>query len=81
MDHHKDTLIYSDLVKTNILGVKRVLDGDLIFGEIRLTGLLFNLKTYKNEKKTNLDVFIHSFETGKPTPPSAKKFLLTAKDA
>ncbi|WP_242499344.1 translocation/assembly module TamB domain-containing protein [Flavobacterium sp. 140616W15] len=81
MDHHKDTLIYSDLIKTNILGVKRVLDGDLIFGEIRLTGLLFNLKTYKNEKKTNLDVFIHSFETGKPTPPNAKKFLLTAKDA
>jgi hypothetical protein len=80
-DHHKDTLIYSDLIKTNILGVKRVLDGDLIFGEIRLTGLLFNLKTYKNEKKTNLDVFIHSFETGKPTPPNAKKFLLTAKDA
>lgn len=81
MDHHKDTLIYSDLIKTNILGVKRVLDGDLIFGEIRLTGLLFNLKTYKNEKKTNLDVFIHSFETGKPTPPNAKKILLTAKDA
>ncbi|MDN3672680.1 translocation/assembly module TamB domain-containing protein [Flavobacterium branchiarum] len=81
MDHHKDTLIYSDLVKTNILGVKRVLDGDLIFGEIRLTGLLFNLKTYKNEKKTNLDVFIHSFETGKPIPPKTKKFLLTAKDA
>ncbi|MCC9070868.1 translocation/assembly module TamB [Flavobacterium sp. F-65] len=81
MDHHKDTLIYSDLIKTNILGVKRVLDGDLIFGEIRLTRLLFNLKTYKNEKQTNLDVFIHSFETGKPTAPSAKKFLLTAKDA
>ncbi|MBF7092407.1 translocation/assembly module TamB [Flavobacterium sp. ALJ2] len=81
MDHHKDTLIYSDLIKTNVLGVKRVLDGDLIFGEIRLTGLLFNLKTYKNEKKTNLDVFIHSFETENPTEPSAKKFLLTAKDA
>ncbi|MCV9933226.1 translocation/assembly module TamB [Flavobacterium sp. LS1R47] len=80
-DHHKDTLIYSDLIKTNILGIKRVLDGDLIFGEIRLTGLLFNLKTYKNEKKTNLDVFIHSFETGKPTVPSTKHFLLTAKDA
>ncbi|KFF17568.1 translocation/assembly module TamB domain-containing protein [Flavobacterium hydatis] len=81
MDHHKDTLIYSDLIKTNILAVKRVLDGDLIFGEIRMTGLLFNLKTYKNEKKTNLDVFIQAFETGPPKKPSAKRFLLTAKDA
>ncbi|MFV8325835.1 translocation/assembly module TamB domain-containing protein [Flavobacterium sp. ZS1P14] len=78
VDHHKDTLIYADRIKTNILDGKRLLDGDLIFGEVRLDGLLFNLKTYKNEKQTNLDKFIAAFGKGKP---SKKHFLLSAKDA
>ena len=42
---------------------------------LRLDGLVFNLKTYKNEKQSNLDKFIAAFETGKP---SKKHFLLTA---
>jgi hypothetical protein len=48
LDHHNKTMIYSDIISTDILSVKRLLDGDLIFGDLRLTGLLFNLKTYKN---------------------------------
>jgi hypothetical protein len=78
MDHHKDTLIYSKIVSTNILGGKKILDGDLIFGNIRLDGLLFNLKTYKNEKENNIDKFINAFNTGKP---SSKDFLLKANRA
>ena len=79
LDHHKDTLIYSNLVKTNILDVKKVLDGDLIFSDIELNGLLFSIKTYKNEKLTNIDVFINAFDSGKPS--SGKPFLLTADKA
>nr|WP_315190117.1 translocation/assembly module TamB domain-containing protein [uncultured Flavobacterium sp.] len=79
LDHHKDTLIYCNRIKTSFLDSKRVLDGDLIFKELRLDGLLFNLKTYKNEKETNLDRFIRAFDTGKKT--SGKHFLLTAKEA
>jgi len=78
LDHHKDTLIYANRIKTNILDGKKLLDGDLIFGDIGLDELLFNLKTYKNEKETNIDVFINAFGTGKPT---GKHFLLTAKNA
>ncbi|MEG1228585.1 MAG: translocation/assembly module TamB, partial [Flavobacterium sp.] len=81
LDHHKKTLIYSDLITTDILSIKRLLDGDLIFGDLRLTGLIFNLKTYKNENENNINKFIKLFETGKKTPKSAKHFLLTARNA
>jgi hypothetical protein len=76
LDHHKDTLIYANRIKTTILDVKKLLDGDLIFGNIVLNELLFNLKTYKNENISNLDKFIVAFETGKP---SKKHFLMTAQ--
>ncbi|GIZ07634.1 translocation/assembly module TamB domain-containing protein [Flavobacterium sp. UMI-01] len=66
-DHHKDTLIYSQIVNTNILDVKKMIEGDLFFGNIRLENLLFNLKTYKGENDTNIDVFINSFDDGKPS--------------
>ena len=74
-DHHKDTLIYSQRIATTILEGKKLLDGDLIFDGLELKGLLFNLKTYKNEKESNLDKFVAAFESGKP---STRKFLLKA---
>nr|WP_314866337.1 translocation/assembly module TamB domain-containing protein [uncultured Flavobacterium sp.] len=77
-DHHQDTLIYSGRIKTSILDGKKLLDGDLIFSDLHLDEVLFNLKTYKKEKLTNIDVFINAFGQGKP---SKKHFLLTAKEA
>jgi hypothetical protein len=76
IDHHKDTLIYVNRINTTILGAQKILDGDLIFGDLAMDGVLFNLKTYKKEKKTNLDYFIDSF--GESKQPSQKHFLLTA---
>ncbi len=80
LDHHNKTLIYSDIINTDIASIKRLLDGDLIFGDVRLTGLIFNLKTYKNEDENNINKFVKLFETGKPSQ-SDKHFLLTAKNA
>ena len=80
LDHHKDTLIFSKIVNTNILEGKKILDGDLIFEDIKLEGLIFNLKTYKNEKDTNMDFFINSFDSGKASDPN-KHFLLKANSA
>ena len=76
-DHHNDTLIYANRIKTNILSFENLSNGDLIFGDIRLDGLFFNLKTYKKEKESNINHFIALFETGKP---ATKKFLLKAKN-
>ena len=78
LDHHKDTLIYSDRISTTILEGKKMLDGDLIFDDLNLHRLFFNFKTYKNEKKSNLNVFFAAFENGKK---SKKKFLLKINSA
>ena len=77
-DHHKDTLIYANRIKTNILSFKKLYNGDLYFGDIRIDGLLFSLKTYKGEKDTNINKFISLFDSGKP---STRPFLLDAKNA
>lgn len=77
LDHHKDTLIYVNRIKTDISDAKKLMAGDLIFGELLLDGVLFNLKTYKKEKLTNLDVFVNAFGKSKP---SKKHFLLIAKE-
>ncbi|WP_309642129.1 translocation/assembly module TamB domain-containing protein [Flavobacterium sp.] len=74
-DHHKDTLIYANRINTNLLDLKRMTSGDLIFGNLRINSMLVNMKTYKGEKETNLDKFIAAFDTG---TPSTHKFLLTA---
>jgi len=79
-DYKKDTLFHINLLKTNILDFKKLVDGDLHFGEIRLNGLDFHLKNYKGEKDNNLDKFIALFDDGKKST-STKKFLLTAKEA
>ena len=81
LDHHKKTMIYSDIVNTDLLSIKRTLDGDLLFGDVRLTGMIFNLKTYKGENENNINKFIKLFETGKKKKKPSRKFLLTAKNA
>lgn len=78
LDHHKDTLIYSKILNTNILEGKKILAGDLIFGEITLDGLLFKIKRYKNEEENNINVFINTFDTGKA---ATTRFLMKAKKA
>ena len=78
-DHHKDTLIFANRIKTNILDVGKMLNGDLLFGDIRLDGVVFNLKIYKGETDSNLDKFVALFDSD--TPSSGKKFILEATNA
>lgn len=74
-DNHKDTLIYSNRITTSILDAKKLVDGNLIFGNIAANDLTLNIKTYKNEKESNLDKFIAAFDDGKK---SSGKFLMTS---
>ena len=66
-DHHKDTLIYVNRVKTTILGYENIMNNKLLFGDLRLDGLALHIKNYKKEPYTNLDLFIDAFDDGKPT--------------
>ena len=73
LDHHNDTLIYSDRIKTSILDFKQLVDGKLIFGDLRLDSFYLQIKNYKEEKESNLDKFIAAFDDGKK---ASGKFLM-----
>lgn len=76
-DHHKDTLIAVNRISTSILDVNKLINGQLIFGALRLDQLMLNIKTYKRENDNSLNIFIAAFDDGKP---SSGKFLLTSKE-
>ncbi len=78
-DHHLDTLIYANRLKTNVLDIKKLIKGDLFFGDVRIDSLFFNLKQYKGEKENNIVYFSESFKSKNPDPK--KKFLLTANNS
>ncbi len=78
-DYRKDTLFHINVLKTNILDFKKLIDGDLHFGEVRMDGLKFKIRNYKGERDTSLDKFIELFDDGTPST-SKKKFLMTIKD-
>lgn len=73
LDHHNDTLIYAKRIKTSILDFKQLIEGRLFFGDLRLDNFYLQIKTYKREKETNLDLFIAAFDDGKK---ASGKFLM-----
>lgn len=77
LDHHDDTLIYSKRIKTSILDFNKLLDGKLLFGDLRLDQFYLQIKNYKGEKDTNLDLFVDAFDDGKP---GSGKFLMKSKN-
>jgi len=74
-DHHQDTLIAVGQLKTNLLDLKRWMDGKMIFGPIEANRLFLNIIQYPNEKDSSLDQFVAVFDDGKP---GSGKFLLTS---
>jgi hypothetical protein len=74
-DDRKDTIIFAKRINTSILDTKKLLDGNLIFGDMTANDLTLNVKTYKGEKDTNLDKLVAAFDDGKP---ASGKFLMTS---
>ncbi|WP_235989285.1 translocation/assembly module TamB domain-containing protein [Psychroserpens algicola] len=78
-DYKKDTLIAINELNTSILNYRNVIDGTLNFGDIDIMGLIFNVKTYKGETDTNLDIFVAKFDEDNPRPEKST-FLLSSSD-
>jgi len=72
-DKHKDTVFYINRLQTNILDIKKLTKGKLIFGKTNIDGLDLKITKYKGEDKTNLDEFIAAFDDGKE---GTGKFLM-----
>ena len=79
-DYQKDTLIHIQKVSTSILNLRKMIDGDLEFGEIDVDGLLLNMKTYEGADFTNLDVFVDKLDDGKPRAPGTPPFFMSATE-
>lgn len=77
-DHKKDTLIAIKELNTSILSFKHLYDSKLNFGDIDIEGLVFNIKTYKDETDTNLDVFVAKLDSGPKDQES--NFMLSSTD-
>lgn len=77
-DHHQDTLIYSKRIQTKILNAKRLIDGDLLFGDLKAENLMFYLTTYQGEENSNINIFVEKFEND--NPKSDKPFILKANN-
>ena len=65
-DYKNDTLLFAKSIHTNILDMNKLYEGDLLFGNLKLDGLVFKLINYKGEKDNNLDKLMAKFDDGKP---------------
>ncbi|MES2410643.1 MAG: translocation/assembly module TamB, partial [Bacteroidota bacterium] len=77
LDNHKDTLIFSDRIRTSVLDFKQLVDGQLLFGDLYLDDFYLQIKNYKGDKDTNLDKFIAAFDDG---TKGTGKFLMKSNN-
>lgn len=78
-DYMQDTLISINVLNTSVLNFSKLVKGKLTFGDIDINGMVFNIKTYKGEDQTNLDVFVAKFDDEEPTDEPSD-FLLSSSD-
>ncbi|KAB1071919.1 translocation/assembly module TamB [Tamlana haliotis] len=78
-DYKKNTLFSASELNTSILSVRNLFNGNLIFGDIDVENLHFNVKTYEGETESNLDIFVKRFERDNPTKVRSE-FLLSSSD-
>ena len=61
------------------MSFRNLYNGKLTFGDIDIERLTFNIKTYKDETDTNLDVFVARFDDDNPRKEKSN-FLLSSSD-
>ena len=64
-------------LNTSVLNFAKMVNNELVFGDIDLYNLFFHVKTYKGESDTNLDIFVDKFDTQNPRK-YVSKFLLSS---
>ena len=79
-DYKQDTLFYIDNLSTSILNVRNLVNGKLEFGDIAIERLNFKLRTYQDDKNTNLEVFIDKLDDKKPRAPGTPPFYFSSSD-
>ena len=78
-DHQSNTLISVEELNTSIVSVSNFLNEKFNFGDINIQGLIFNLKQYKGDNDTNLDIFVARFDN-QDVETKASNFILSSSD-
>ncbi len=78
-DYKRDTLISIGELNSSIVSFKNLYNSKLNFGDIDIHNVVFNLKTYKGEVDTNLDVFVAKFDDDNPRE-GPSEFLFSSSD-
>ncbi len=78
-DYKKDTLFGIGELNSSIISFRNLYNGKLNFGDIDIQDFVFNLKTYKGERDTNLDIFVAKFDDDNPRKEKSE-FLFSSSD-
>ena len=79
-DHHKDTLIFVNKLRTSLVNAKRIIDNELQLKSASFEGIYMNMKTYKGEELDNLSIFVEQLDSGKPSDSTSTPFVLTSSN-
>lgn len=79
-DHHQDTLIFVEKLKTSLLSARKVINNEIDLDAISLDGVSFHLKTHKGEDNDNLSIFLEKVEDDSPKDTLSSPFILQTKN-
>lgn len=66
-DHHQDTLISAESIKTSLVNIPGLLSGKHIdFGDVTAKHLTFRLRRYKGDEKDSFGLFLDKLESDNP---------------
>lgn len=74
-DFKKDTLIFVDKLNTSLVSARKLMQGKLDLGSVKMETFLFNMNQYQGDSLNTLDVFINKLDSGPPTT-SDKPFYM-----
>ncbi|MDG2275296.1 MAG: translocation/assembly module TamB domain-containing protein [Flavobacteriaceae bacterium] len=79
-DHHLDTLIFVDRLRTSLLDAKRILENNIQLNNTSLKGVHVYVKNYKGEEIDNLTLFVEKFEDNNPKDSISSPFQIRSSD-
>ncbi|WP_245583643.1 translocation/assembly module TamB domain-containing protein [Salinimicrobium xinjiangense] len=69
-DHHQDTLIYSQNVRTSVSSLRSLYNNNPTLGSTTARQLFFYIKVYEGEERDNLNIFLNKLKSQKQKEPT-----------
>ena len=79
-DHHQDTLIFVKTLSISLVNGRKIIDGNLLFGDVSIEDAYCYIKTYRGENNSNMTIFADSFRSDTPKDSLDPLFTLKAEN-